>query len=58
MESMEVKTTAVQLLFLQHLSRAPMPNSREFQQKKATCRTTSMFLFFTAFMNTDIELNF
>ena len=34
MESMEVKTTAVQLLFLQHLSRAPMPNSREISTGK------------------------
>ena len=58
MESMEVKTAAVQLLFLQYLSRAPMPNSRKIQQKKASCRTTSMFLFFTAIINTYIELNF
>ena len=34
MESMEVKTAAVQLLFLQYLSHAPMPNSRKISTEK------------------------
>ena len=34
MKSMEVKTAAMQLLFLQYLSRAPMPNSRKISTEK------------------------
>ena len=49
MESMEVKTTAVQLLFLQHLSRSPMPNSREISTEKGYLSDNKYVFIFYCF---------
>ena len=49
MESIEVKTTAVQLLFLHHLSRAPKPNSRENSTEKGYLSDNKYVFIFYCF---------
>ena len=49
MESMEVKTTAVQLLFLQYLSLAPKPNSREISTEKGYLSDNKYVFIFNCF---------